>query len=174
MNPMKGFIPVEIPVKRYVKAYIESNLGVPLKLDRQTRSLITEKLIDYLDKSNPGPLDAPPVNYNSTIKVYLTQDQFARRGASLTSANIRSFNSFCEILIKEKFRLLMDDSWSVMPGFDCHIPTIRKALGIGIDDWADDSMKKDYYRYRQKKGLLILKRGQIHVGRRPAAIHAPF
>lgn len=171
---MKGYVPYEIPVKRYVKAYIEHHLQVPLVMNRKCRHSIIEKLYDYMEKDAPPPSDCTLKDYPCFIKVHITVDQFNRRGATITNTNIKNFNNFCETFIKEKFRILLDDAWAVLPGFDCHLPDIRQALGIGIEDWSDDSMKKDYYRYRLRTGKPVLRKGQIHVGRRVNAIHAPF
>ncbi|OJW09932.1 MAG: hypothetical protein BGO53_08900 [Sphingobacteriales bacterium 39-19] len=169
---MKGYVPVEIPVKRYIKAYIESNLGLPIKLGRQSRSLIIEKLHDYLEKKEPTK-HSTSREYPVTIKVYITFAQYRNIGDTLSSTNIRNFNIFCETLIKEKYYNLMNDAWEVLPGFECHLPSIRKKLGIDIEAWSDDSMKKDYYRYRKRKGLRLLNRKErSHL--KMSALHLPF
>lgn len=173
---MKGYVPVNIPVKRYVKAYIEHNLAMPVKMDRKCRHSIVEKLYDYMEKDAEPPSDTTLAEYPCTITVHITFDQFNRRGATVNNINIKNFNSFCETFVKENFRILMIDAWKVIPGFDCHLPALREALGITIEDWPDDSIKKDFYRYRKRMGLTILKRTQnlSSTYRNVNAVHIPF
>jgi hypothetical protein len=53
----------------------------------------------------------------------------------------------------------MDDSIEVIASNEAHLPFVRKRLGIDIEAWSDDSMKKDYYRYRKnnKKSMFYNK-----------------
>jgi hypothetical protein len=145
-----------------------------MKLDRQYRHPIIEKLFDYFERDAIQDRDMLIRDYPTTIKVYLTYEQFARRGATLTNTNIRNFNNFFEVFIKEKFRSKMDDAWRVLPGFEAHLPDVRNQLGISIEHWSDDSMKKEYYRYRVRTGKEILAKGKGFKGGSAKAVHAAF
>lgn len=171
---MKGYVPVEIPVKRYVKAFIERNHSSPIMFDRRNKSAIIEKIFDYLERDQAIEIIPKHLwEYKYTIKVYLTNDQFHRRGAWLNSSNIRNFNSFAETLIKERFRLLMDEAWKVSPGFDCHLPSILRALNLTSEDWDYEAIKKDYYRYRLRNDMPILQKTRGLSGK-ISALHLPF
>lgn len=54
--------------------------------------------------------------------------------------------------MKQRFYELMDDRIEIFPNFLANLPDIRRKLGIDIDAWEDQSMQKDYYRYRKKTG----------------------
>ena len=43
----------------------------------------------------------------------------------------------------------------IIPVIEANIHEVRRKLGIDIDDWDDDSLRKDYYRYRLKKGKAL-------------------
>ncbi len=91
--------------------------------------------------------------------MYVNYHTFRQRGAYLHETNIKNFNTYIEREIKERFRFYMDFYIEILPSFESNLPTVRKKIGIDIEDWSDDSIRKDYYRYRlaAKKPLLYLK-----------------
>lgn len=146
---MKGFVPVEIPTKKYIKAYIVAQLGEKPVLD--TRHPIGRKIEDVLQHNTNEYKKKFSTRYNCIIRIYMSRRMFTRRGAYLNETNIKNFNLFVEYYIKQRFYELMDDFIEVLPSFEANLDEIRRRLGITIEDWSDDSMKKDYYRYRKKK-----------------------
>lgn len=165
---MKGYLPVVIPVKQYSKAYIENKIGTPIILDRRRKHSIIEKLVDYLEKDASPVSDKIRKQYNAEIKLWLTYKQFRKLGETLRGQNLLNFNNFVESRIKEEMRFLFDEAWKILPSFECHLPEVRESLGISIEDWPDDSIKKDYYRYRKREGLLILRKNDNLIG---GAVH---
>jgi hypothetical protein len=149
---MQGYIPVEIPTKKYVKAYIIAKLGARPAMNMH--STIGQKLYDVLEhKSNERKTEFSNERYNTRIKIYISKHTFINRGCYLNETNIKNFNIFVERELKTTFRLLMDHYIEVLPSFEAHLPALRKKIGIDIEDWSDDSIRKDYYRYRQKENL---------------------
>lgn len=150
----KGWIPVEIPTKKYIKAYIVSQLGEKPMMDRDHP--IGKKLEDVLQhKTNERKVEFSK-RYNASIRIYIHRGLFRQRGANLNETNIKNFNLFVETMIKHRFYQLMDDFIEVLPSFEANLPEVRRRLSIDIEDWSDDSMKKDYYRYRLSKGKPLL------------------
>lgn len=169
---MKGYIPVEIPTKRYIKAYIHFKLGE--KPFMNTECNIGSKLYDVLNhKTNEEKTRFSNVRYNSSLRLYVSYHTFRQRGAFLNETNIRNFNLYVEGLIKDRFRLYMDFYISILPSFEANLPEVRKNLGIDIEEWSDDSMRKDYYRYRLYTGkpLFYDKKNTATV---PSAINLNF
>lgn len=155
---MKGFIAVEIPTKTYIKAYIHSTLGE--KPIIEPRHNIGNKVYDLLQHStNERKSEYKNTRYKTTIRVYINKRLFRVRGANLNETNIKQFNSFVEGELKSRFYFLMDFYIEINPNYEAHINMVRKSLGIDIESWDDDSMRKDYYRYRlrTKKPLLYNK-----------------
>jgi len=70
--------------------------------------------------------------------------------------NVKKFNLFIERIIKDRFRFYMDNYILISPSFESHLPAIRKRLSIDVKAWSDDTMKKDYYRYRLNTGKTLL------------------
>lgn len=148
---MKGYIPVVIPTKKYIKAYIENELGKsPIMLKGNP---ITNKLYDLLEHNLNERKYETNARYNDSIKLYIPMRLYRVRGCRLNHTNIKSFNQFIEETIKDKMRFLLDFSIEIFPSFMQHLPEVRRKLGIDIEAWDDDSIRKDYYRYRKEKGL---------------------
>lgn len=152
---MKNHIPVDIPTKTYIKAYIMYKLGEKPVLSQQ--SIIGHKLYDLLQHQlNERKAEYTNSRYKCIIRVYINRHIFRTRGANLNETNVKNFNSFVENLIKHRYYELMDHYIDVLPNFEANLPAVRKKLGIDIEAWADDSMKKDYYRYRLENKLPLL------------------
>ena len=148
---MQGYVPVEILTKKYVKAYITSSLGEKPVMEKS--SLIGQKLYDLLSHQTNERLDQfSSKHYTEKLRIYIPIRTFRVRGSFLNHTNIKNLNLFIEALIKERFYNIMDDLTSVLPSFEANLPEARRRLGIDIEDWADDSMQKDYYRYRLRTG----------------------
>lgn len=149
---MKGYVCVEIPVKSYTKAYINHLLGDTIKLSPGD-NVICNKLYDLLEHPKNHQRTKAKCRYNSKVKVYIGFETFKRKGCNLNHTNIRSFNRFVEKLLKYHFYMIMDTLCEIHPSFEGNLPAARRKLGIDLEAWPDDSMKKDYYRYRVKKNI---------------------
>lgn len=148
---MKGYIPIEIPTKKYIRAYIQNELG-EFPIINQLHP-IGNKLYDILQhKTNERRTEFPRKRYNTNMKVFVNYHIFYTRGAFLNETNIANFNLFLEREIKHRYRLYMDFYIDMFPSFEGNLPFVRERLGIDIEDWGDDSIKKDYYRYRLRTG----------------------
>jgi hypothetical protein len=152
---MKGHISVEIPVKSYIKAYIVSQLGEVVKLEIG-KHVISNKLFDLLEHKQNHQRTSSLYKYEAKIKIYITFETYRRRGCNLNHTNIRSFNRFVEKLIKLQMYTIMDSLIAILPSFEANLPEVRRQLGIDLEAWSDDSIKKDYYRYRLKKNKSTL------------------
>ena len=152
---MKGYVDVSIPVKKYIKAYIVSQIGNEPKL-RLGLHPILNKLYDLLQHKQNHQQTKITCNYSDQLRIYIPLETFKRRGHHLNHSNVRAFNRDIERKIKHRFYELMDDKIEILPSFEAHLQEVRKKLGIDIEAWSDDSMKKNYYRYRLASGKPLL------------------
>jgi hypothetical protein len=149
---MTGYIPVDIPTKKYIKAYIQHKLGEKPFLTTDTT--IGAKLYDVLQhKTNERKTEFSNARYNTRLRIYISRYVYVTRGAFLNETNIKNFNIFVEAELKARFRDKMDFYISFLPSFEANLPEVRRIIGIDIESWSDDSIRKDYYRYRRKAGL---------------------
>ena len=150
---MKGYFPIEIPTKKYIKAYIHAQLGDDPIINTEHR--IGNKLYDVLNRHTNERKSEFPL-YNTRVKVYVNHHTFFHRGANLNETNIKNFNLFLEEEIKATYRMLMDFYIELLPSFEANLPEVRKKIGIDLDAWDTESIKKDYYRYRKRAGKPLL------------------
>ena len=152
---MKGYIPIEIPTKAYIRAYVLAQLGEQPVMN--TEHQIGSKLYDVLNhECNERKSEFANKRYNARLRVYVNYHTFRHRGAFLNETNIKNFNLFIEQEVKNKFRFMMDLYIELHPSFEANLPKVRAKLGIEMEDWDTDSMKKDYYRYRLRSGKKLL------------------
>ncbi|MES2457224.1 MAG: hypothetical protein V4594_16840 [Bacteroidota bacterium] len=153
---MQGFIPVDIPTKTYIKAYVISKLG-PLPRMTTDSDTIGNKLYDLLQhKTNERAQRYDNAMYKAVLRIYIPINTFKKRGGNLNENNLKNFNLFIEREVKLRFHTLMDDAMEHLPSFENNLPHVRRKLGIDIEAWSDDSMKKDYYRKRKRSGTKLL------------------
>jgi hypothetical protein len=145
---MKGFVSIDIPTKPYIKAYVIHKLGPQLVI-RNNADTISSKLYDLLQHGTDEFASRPTSKmYTSKLRLFIPVQTFRKRGANINVTNLKNFNLFIEAEIKHWFYFIMDEYMSIHPNFMQNLPDVRRKLGIDLEAWSDDSMKKDYYRYR--------------------------
>ena len=151
---MTGFVPVDIPTKKYIKAYVLSKLGKQPVMNTETN--IGSKLYDLLQhQTNERKNQFCSSHYTELLRIYIPVRTFRRRGSFLNESNTKNFNIFLERELKNNFYEQMNMLILFFPSFENNLPEVRKRLGIDIEAWSDDSMKKDYYRYRKRMGVRL-------------------
>ena len=152
---MKGYYPIEIPTKKYIKAYIHHQMGEQPVINPAHR--FGNKFYDVLTRhTNEFGSRFAKTRYNTRVKMYVPSSTFYHRGGNLNETNIKDFNQFIEDEIKATYRMLMDFYIDLLPSFEANLPEVRKRIGIDLDAWDTESIKKDYYRYRIRTGKPLL------------------
>jgi len=142
---------VEVPVKPYVKAYLEKNYGNPVNLSsvrglNNFFKLLLEK--NYFRNDKQINLNG----YTSTVNIVITRDVFYRHGWYLSKTSIVSFNGMVEALIKNRIRDMV--YINVIHGGNKIARSIRlalKELSIDEDELSFDAVKKDIQRHTSVK-----------------------
>lgn len=155
-KPTKNnYVPIEIPTKKYVKAFVFTQLGDHPRMS--TDSVIGNKLFDVLQRStNERRTEFPNKRYNCKMRVYVSLHTFRKQGANLNETNVQKFNLFCELLLKDKMRFLLDTFVALNNSFEKSLDQVREIMKIDDDDWETESIRKDYYRYRLRQKLPLL------------------
>lgn len=153
---MQGFIPVDIPTKPYIKAYVINKLGSCPCMNKNYET-ITAKFYDVINHStNERGKRFRGKMYNTSLRVYIPVNIFKKYGTNLNETNVKSFNRFIEKEIKYFYYQMMDDLLEHLPSFKNNLPEVRRKLGIDSEAWSEDSMKKEYYRKRKRLGQKLL------------------
>jgi len=152
---MKGYIPIEIPTKKYIRAFIINQLGD--KPFMTPDNIIGNKFFDVLERStNERRTEFSAKHYNSKIRVYISLHTFRQRGSFLNETNVKNFNGFLQLLIKERVRFLLDFYVREYKSFEKALVEVRAVMKLNDEDWDTESIRKDYYRYRLKNNLPLL------------------
>ncbi len=151
---MKGYTPVDIPTQPYIAAFIKGHMGPQPKMNGPDALGITKYFTVLLTRaSNYRKTSYRNGWYTTKLRVYIDMHTCNARGHYLNETNVRDFNIFVKNLLKGRFHELMDDYVEKNGSITKSLDRVREKLKISIFDWDDDSMRKDYLRYRKKNGL---------------------
>lgn len=146
---MKGYVPVDIPTKRYLCAWVHSKLGDKPVMSETHH--IGSKLNDLLHcKRNFRRSEYSSKAYPVTMRVYINKNTYRNKGCNLHETNIIAMNSYMESLFKEHVHFFLDTYVELTESLEASVELLREKFGIDEDEFPYETIKKDYYRYRQK------------------------
>ena len=142
-------VEIEIPVKLYIKRYLNVKYGEPANLNRKDLegSFLYELIEDPRQER-----DKEAGTYNHTLRVLLPDRVLMRKGHYLTPTQTTNFNCFMERYIKIEMRSHIDLILRKHPETEIRdaIYDYQQHYKLFDDFFPFDSIKKDYYRYRLK------------------------
>lgn len=140
---------VTIPVKPYIKRYIELNYGFPAdfskhqEIQKEVRRCLRKPSTRF-DRQFENKL----CTYTSQLEILISQDDFYRYGWEFSLTDVVAFGKLFETVIKTRMH---------------NTVTIYRGIGLSIKDsilkfqdhyqmheeyWPFESIKKEYYRRR--------------------------
>jgi hypothetical protein len=147
----------EIPVKPYIKTFLEQRFGNPVDMNQ---SSFIGKFFHLLLRNGSRHKDKfiKLTGYTAKVTVKITEDVFLRDGHVLTSSSIAVFNTTVGLLIEDNLCLYLsaiDDAKELMSENkrvskkDCMHKFIET---FGFDDgsFEFDAVKKRHQRYTKK------------------------
>lgn len=144
-TPQKFFI--QIPVKPYVRRYLEINFDYPINFSKDSvshkfvQALLT-KPNNYQDKKYPDQI----CTYTELVEVVISQHDFYKYGWELTKTDTVAFGRFFE----DRAKTLMRSVVGVYHGIGLPIKTsivkFQDRFGFDEDTWSYQTIKKDFYR----------------------------
>ena len=151
---IEAFTKIEIPTKPYIMRYLQHRFdtAVPVLTEND---LFGKKLVEILSKKR-NDRNTEVAKYSTTMIVGLNKRMFLLWGWSISPTGIKSFNDHVEDLLKEICRNYLDVK--IECGFKLvdAIEDFRKKYEIEDEYWDFESIKKDYYRYRQRNDGKLL------------------
>jgi hypothetical protein len=139
---------VEIPVKGYIRNYVEANYGTPVLFDRRT---YIGKHFFALAASCDTKYDKMYKGYKDILVVHIKEDMYLRRGSVLTKTGILDFNGFVEDIMKRELFIYVDGLTDQNPiqfkeAFQKYIDRFQVDEAL----FTYDNIKQTYQRYRKK------------------------
>ncbi len=141
-------VEIEIPVKLYIKRYLNVKYGKPAQL---TRKEMEGRFLYELIEDPRQDRDKEVGTFNHTLTVLLPDRVLMKKGHYLTPTQISNFNSFMKLFIRNEMRSHIDLILRKQPQTEIKdaIYDYQQHYKLFDDFFPFDSIKKDYYRYRK-------------------------
>jgi hypothetical protein len=138
---------VTLPVKSYIKIFLEANCGAPVDLAKLPGLKLNFRR--YLKKPSirhDYKYENLPRIYKDTVAIIITEDDFYRYGWELTKTDIINFGKEIESIAKFFMRNMVGlDLCSGLP-IKKSIEKFQATYGFSENDWSYETLKKDFYR----------------------------
>jgi hypothetical protein len=137
---------IVIPVKPYVKRFIELNYGDPVYFHPDKDDY--EKLRSCLKDSRKADSRFPPrtCTYSCEITVLLSERDFYRYGWEMSHVNIIKFNAIFEARAKYLMRSMVGIYHGLGLPVNVSITKFQDRFYFDENVWPYDSIRKDFYR----------------------------
>jgi len=138
---------VSIPVKPYVKRFLEINFGLPVDFtgDPESNKFFKE-LLHKPNTSSDRKYSDNIFTYSQCIEVVISEHDFYRYGWELTKTNIVAFGQHFEDHAKLMMRNIIGVSVGLGMPMNKSIVKFQTTFLFDEDIWAYESIKKDFYR----------------------------
>lgn len=142
---MNNHFSIEIPCKKYVKAYLEINCGTPVNL--QHLPAVMEEFRRALCRKPEHRESAPVAEYKDKVKVIVPSDMFYRYGWEMNRENELDFNRKVEQQAKYFMRQYVSVNSSIGVPVAICIREFQEKFGFHEPIWSYESIKKDFDRH---------------------------
>lgn len=147
-----------IPVKPYVKHYLNMAYGDPVVLTKNPR------LNNFIRRALKKPSSRYDNRYSKqfsknfyaeTIEIFISEDDFYRYGWEITRTDTVAFNREVEEIVKFFMRTFVAMYENFMQQKKAIIK-FQDRFGFTEDIWSFDAIKKDYYRNSTNNRLQLM------------------
>jgi len=144
-TPPKFF--VAVPVKPYVKRFIDINYGTPADFNNHPEvhgffQKLLRKPSTRFDNNYPSSI----CTYTEEIEVIISEDDFYRYGFELTKTDIVSFGKLFEERVKMLMRSMVGIYHGIGLPLNVSINKFQDRFNFDEDTWSYQTIKKDFYR----------------------------
>jgi hypothetical protein len=140
---------VTIPVKPYVKRFVELNYGLPADFTQDDEIIkLVRRCLKNPNTRFDNMYDYLLRTHTDTLEIVISQDEFYRHGWEFSKTDIVMFGKRFETPIKKKMRGIV--SFYVGLGYSKKDAIIKYQEKNLMEEyfWPYESIKKDYYRKR--------------------------
>lgn len=143
----RNYTTISIPVKPYVRRFIEINYGDPADFSshpyflNQVRRMII-KPCRWREQMSTGRMKS----YSTYINVLISEDDIERYGCIISKTDIIRFNRIFEYHIKFMMRSIVGIMIACGRSINESIQNFQDRYMMDESVWAFESIRKDYYR----------------------------
>jgi hypothetical protein len=148
MNKAPHKFTVTVPVKPYVKQFLNINYGLPLDFCTDPRT--NEFFLKLLKKSNFSRDNMYPefiIAYSQEVEIFISEHDFYRFGWELSKTDTVAFGKYFENRAKIFMRTMVGIYTAIGLPAKNSITKFQGRFYFDEDIWAYESIKKDFYRH---------------------------
>ncbi|NQU51034.1 MAG: hypothetical protein HQ522_00690 [Bacteroidetes bacterium] len=138
---------IAIPVKPYVKRFIELNYGYPVDFSSDNEAYkYLQNLLRKPSRNRDCQITDTFCTYTAVLEVLISEHDFYRYGWELTKTNVVAFGKRYEYRAKTMMRTMVAIYHGLgLPIFKS-IKKFQELFEFEEDDWRYEAIKKDFYR----------------------------
>ncbi len=167
---MKTYSPMQfnvtVPVKPYVKRFLENNYGDPVDFRNHPReNELFKRMLKKPCHDNEHKYTNELCKQTHSVEILISERDFYRNGWELTKTDIVNFGKYFEKHAKWLMRTVV--STYVQHGTPVHrsIMNFQTRFMMEEEYWSFDSIKKDFYRLRESEGINLNEYAYQHMER---------
>lgn len=141
-------IVVKVPVKSYVKRFLEINYGNPVNFSDNSKS--HQFFQSILRKSINSKINTEiSAFYREVVVIEITEHDFEHYGWEISKANVLQFNRYFEKQAKILMRNVIGVNAALGLPIKTAIEKFQSRFKFDEDTWNAEAIKKDFYRHGQ-------------------------
>jgi hypothetical protein len=138
---------VNVPVKSYIKIFLENNCGFPVDLvNLPALKTIFRNSLRKPSKRYDYKMVKIPDIYKENVNIIISEDEFYRFGWELSKTDVIAFNKEIENMAKLLMRNIVGVSNSIGLPINKSIEKFQAEFNFSEEDWTYQTIKKDFYR----------------------------
>lgn len=145
---------VTVPVKPYVKRFLENNYGNPVDFRSHPReNEMFKRMLKKPCRDIDHKYKTDLIRQTHAVEVLISDRDFYRHGWEVTKTDIVSFGKHFEKHAKWLMRTVVSTYVQHGSPIDRAILKFQNRFGMEEEYWSFDSIKKDFYRLRECEGI---------------------
>ncbi len=145
---------VQVPVKKYVKKFIEMNYGDPVNFSNfPDENRLFQSMLYKPTRTRDSWINESFKHYPEILEIPINEYDFYRYGWELTKTDIIIFGKYYETRAKFFMRTFVSIYHSLGFPFQMSIKRFQETFNFSEDDWTLEAIKKDFYRHGQKQKI---------------------
>lgn len=143
---------VQVPVKPYVKRFIELNYGLPADFSQSSEelNLVCRCLKKPSTRRDNLYLNTTLENYSEIVEIVISQHLFYHYGWEFTVTDIINFGRHFEKKAKMLLNLDISTGFALNEPIKDSITEFKERSGFGEDHWQYESIVKEFQRNGKK------------------------
>ena len=147
---------VSVPVKPYVKRFLEINFGNPVDFRNYPReNEMFRRMLRKPDTAVEHMYPGEMTKLTQQVEVFISEREFYRHGWELTKTDVVSFGKYFEKQTKFLMRSVVSTYVSFGMPIDRSIQEFQRRYQMEEEYWPFDSIQKDFYRMRKNEDLQL-------------------